>query len=104
MVPPDHNCPRNGGREEIRVVRGESESVIQTIVRGLAGIKGVPVSELDPLYDRVETEAMAALLSHARRADGAVGIEFTIDGYTVSLSNDGKVCIHDGTPVVAPSR
>ncbi|MFC4542031.1 HalOD1 output domain-containing protein [Halosolutus amylolyticus] len=78
--------------------------MVETILRGLARIEGVSRSELDPLYERVETDALAALLGHARDADCAVGVEFMTDDYTVRVSNDGRVYIHDGVPTVAPRR
>lgn len=100
MVPSNHNR-RNGDREEIRIARAESESLIQTILRGLATIKNRPVADVEPLYKQIDMDAVTALLDHARRSQSAVGIEFTIDDYTVQVSHDQEVYIHDGAPRMA---
>ncbi|WP_137290078.1 HalOD1 output domain-containing protein [Natronorubrum halophilum] len=98
-----HNHSRRSGddRVEIRTVRGESESVTHTILRGLATIENVPVTELDPLYEQVEMEALDALLAHANESDAAVNIEFTTPKYTVVVTHGDRVCIHDGEPAVS---
>ncbi|WIV66025.1 HalOD1 output domain-containing protein [Natrialbaceae archaeon AArc-T1-2] len=88
----------------VRTVHGDPDAVVQAILRGVAAVENDPVTELDPLYDRIETEALVDLLEHARESDSTVGIEFTVDDYTVAVADDGTVCIHDGRPAVTRLR
>ncbi|WP_161991510.1 HalOD1 output domain-containing protein [Natronorubrum aibiense] len=95
-----HDSPTDGARVTIRVVQGESESILRTILRGVAVAENVPVSELEPLYQRIETDALVALLNHADDVESGVRVEFTVHGHTVVVSDDGAVCITPATTAV----
>ncbi|SEH11076.1 hypothetical protein SAMN04487967_0183 [Natronorubrum sediminis] len=80
---------------EIRTVREDGESVTHMILRGLARSKNVPVSQLDSLYDDVETESVGDLLAHSRETDSNVSVTFTTDDHTVVVTSEDCVCIRD---------
>ncbi len=101
MVHYNHDRPGADDRVEVRTVCGDSESVTHTILRGLAAIKNVPVVELDPLYEQLETDALVTLLNHAQDSEGVVNVEFTLDEFTVVVTYEGDVYIHTGEPTVA---
>ena len=100
MVPQRDDYLGREDQVEIRTVRVDSESILDAIVRGLAVIEEVHVTDLDPLYEIIDTEALNSLLEHSNRTGGEISVEFTVDGYTVLVSQDGSVCIHDGNPVM----
>ncbi|MCU4744740.1 HalOD1 output domain-containing protein [Natronoglomus mannanivorans] len=74
--------------------------MVHTILRSLAALKNVPVAELDPLYDRLEPDALVSLMAHAKDAESTVNVEFTIDEFTVVVTHD-TVYVHTGEPIVA---
>ncbi|MCU4743735.1 hypothetical protein OB955_08750 [Halobacteria archaeon AArc-m2/3/4] len=84
---------------EIEVAFDDPETVTNALLQGLATLEGVPISDLTPLYDHVEPTALNTLLEHAQRDDRYVGIEFTVDEYTVVVTSDGPIRIHHGEPV-----
>ena len=88
-----HSCPSGEDCVTTQAVRGDAESVLQTILRGVAAIENVPIPELEPLYERIEPEALAALCSHADDAGSAVTVTFTAYGHTIVVSHDGRVCV-----------
>lgn len=74
---------QNKGTEDIEPVS------LQTI-RKIAAEEGVEPTELPPLHDTIETDALDALFASAEHASGRV--EFTYSGYNVSI--DGENHIH----------
>ncbi|WP_276255542.1 HalOD1 output domain-containing protein [Halomontanus rarus] len=77
----------------------DTETVLNALLRGLATMKGVPESELDPLYNHIDPEALHSLLEHAQRGDRYVGVEFTVDGHTVVVTSTGPIRLYRGDPV-----
>ena len=90
----DCECPRSDEQATLRVTREDTEPMFLTVLRGIAALENVPVTELDPLYDQVDTEALTALLSHGREVDSDVTVEFTVDDHDILVSQDGEVCIY----------
>ncbi|WP_049890360.1 HalOD1 output domain-containing protein [Natronorubrum sulfidifaciens] len=90
-------CPNGEECVTIRAVRGDAESILQTILRAVAAIENVPVTELESLYERIDPEALADLCSHADDAGSDVTVTFTDHGHTVVVSHDGRVCVQPGT-------
>lgn len=86
------------GEVEISPPFDDTEAVTNALARGLATITGVPESELTPLYDYVDTEALHALLEHAQRDGRYVSVEFTVDDYTVVVTSSGPIRIHRSNP------
>lgn len=100
MAPSNGSPSQDTNRVEVRALGDDSESVIQTTLRILAEMRGVPVGDLEPLYEQVETDAVVNLLTHAKEFDSAVCVEFTVEEYTVAVSHDNRDCPRDTTPVV----
>lgn len=92
-----HNRFQNGTPMEFQAERHGSESILETVLRGLAAVKDVPVTDLDPLYEQINPDALINFHRHAKEADTAVSIEFTVDEYTVTISQTDNVCISDRT-------
>lgn len=78
------------------------ESIVQAVIRGIATVKGVDPTDLEPLYREIEPEALEALMTHADELDYAVGVEFTFDGYAVLVRSGGRIRIDEGPPRTIP--
>ncbi|WP_306061461.1 HalOD1 output domain-containing protein [Natronococcus wangiae] len=89
----DQNDERqtDGGCIEIQTKRKESEPVSGTIIRGLAAVENVSISEVNPLYEQIDTDALDRLFSHAKHFHTDVAVEFSIDEYTVTVTCDDTV-------------
>ena len=90
----DCECPRSDEQATLRATREDTEPVFLTVLQGIAALENVPITELDPLYDQVDTEALTALLSHARNRDSDVTVEFAVEEYDVIVTQDGEVCVY----------
>lgn len=96
MVHHNHSRRPDDDRVEVRTVRDESESVTHMILRGLSVKKNVPIRELEPLYEQVETEALDSLLTHAEGTESTVSVEFATDDHTVVVTHRDCVCVRNG--------
>ncbi|MFB6309722.1 MAG: HalOD1 output domain-containing protein [Salinirussus sp.] len=75
----------------------EPESLTESVVKAVARREGVEESELPPLYDAIDTEALDRLF---RASGGSVTFEY--NGYRISVDHDGEVTFRDGnSPTVA---
>lgn len=100
MVAYDHDPPPTTEQIVVQTSGEGDESMLDTIVRALAIAKNVPASDLDPLYERVDSEALVSLLGRPQRHEATVCIEFAIDEHWVLVSNDRRVCVHVGDPAM----
>ena len=75
MEPVEHNC-------------------VTVIVREVADREGVDFTDLPPLYDRVDPEALETLAGSLGQ-DNEGEIEFTYCGYDVLIDGDGHVIVTD---------
>ena len=100
MATHSHDRSKDNDCIEIQTVRDESESILLTIMRTLAAAKNEPVTELDLLYDQIDFEPMVDLLAHTRDSDITVSVEFTIEDYTIVVSNNDIVYVHDEDPAL----
>ncbi|SFF78108.1 hypothetical protein SAMN04488063_0262 [Halopelagius inordinatus] len=100
MVTSDETPPEDANCVAVHALGEESESVIGETLRILADMEDVPVDDLEPLYHRVETDAVVSLLAHARESNSAVSVEFTVDEYTVAVSHDYRESPRDESQVV----
>ncbi|MFP9192677.1 HalOD1 output domain-containing protein [Natronosalvus vescus] len=89
------NAVADGGIE-IHAAYDEPHAVTTQLVRAVAAIDGVSPSELDSLYDSVDPESVSKLLSHAGEHDCRLSIEFTYEGYTIAVSDSGRIHVRDG--------
>ncbi|WP_254763324.1 HalOD1 output domain-containing protein [Natrinema marinum] len=69
------------------------ESAVRAVSRSLAAVKGVSEIELEPLYNRVEVDALDRMIRHANGRDGSVLVEFTIEGCTVHVTDERVIQI-----------
>ncbi|ELY53217.1 HalOD1 output domain-containing protein [Natronolimnohabitans innermongolicus] len=90
-----HSIPLADDAIVTRVQRYPDESVLEVVVRALTAIDGHSSAELEPLYERVDPEALAALLEHADRCGADVAVEFAVDEYGVVVRRDGTVYVHE---------
>lgn len=89
-----HRGVADGG-SDFRVDREPEESTTEAVLRGLAAVQGVPESEIDPLYEQVEIDALETLVRHANRRGRAIRVRFCADGYTVCVHEDRRIRIVD---------
>ncbi|MFP8953246.1 HalOD1 output domain-containing protein [Natrialbaceae archaeon A-arb3/5] len=99
MLDPGDDYTAPDGGTKIRLQYGDARSPTHEVVKGVAALQERSDTEIDPLYDRVQTEAMNTLIDHAQRGDRYVGVEFTLEEYAVVVTSDGTICITDEAPV-----
>lgn len=92
------------GGVDIRTEYDDKNAAITELIQALAVIEDTPMTELDPLYESIEIEAVAELLSHADKHDCTVGVEFAYSDFTVTIDGSGTIHIHDGSPKIARSE
>lgn len=92
------------GGVEIRTEYDDKNAAITELIQALAVIEDTPTTELEPLYESIEIEAVAELLCHADKHDCAVGVEFAYSEFTVTINGNGTIQIHDGPPEIARSK
>ncbi|QFU81737.1 HalOD1 output domain-containing protein [Natronorubrum aibiense] len=90
-----HDRLQNDTQVEIQTERQDPESIVETILRGLAALENVPVTELEPLYEQINPDALISFHRHAKDFDTSFTIEFAVDDYTIMLSQTDTVCIRD---------
>lgn len=74
------------------------ESLSVTIVQALADAADVDPTDLPPIYDYINPDAIDSL--HLDTREGApteLSLSFTVDNWNVFVSDDGQVRICDGT-------
>lgn len=69
--------------------------VSTTVVTAVARASGTDPTELPPLYEHVDPEALNALVTHNFNRPGHVDltVTFTFNGYDVVVSDDGEVVV-----------
>ena len=67
--------------------------MVQAIVRALSTTKGVPVTELDSLYESINTEAVNSLFGHAETRRTSICLEFTHRDHTVIVAQSGAIYV-----------
>lgn len=68
-----------------------SEAVVETV----ASREDVDPTELTPLYQSIDSEALDALVEAEERDDGLRQIAFTYHGYRVTITGDGVVDVDE---------
>lgn len=99
MLPHKNEHPIADGGTMIEVNYSDIESPTYAVVKGLAALKGIADTDVGPLYDQIQTEAMDRLLHHAQVSGCYVGLEFKIAKYTVLVRSDEQVLIYEDDPV-----
>ncbi|MDF9747252.1 HalOD1 output domain-containing protein [Natrinema salsiterrestre] len=69
----------------------------EAIVHAVAAVGGAAPSELSPLYDVVEPDALDSFIDHARRVGdaGTHQVWFTYEGFDVGVRSDGELRLRD---------
>lgn len=71
---------------------GRVPSPSEAVVRRVADFEGVDPTELLPLFDTIDPDALDAIVrSAAGNDDAGLRIEFTYHGYDVTVTGDGVV-------------
>ncbi|MFB6095831.1 MAG: HalOD1 output domain-containing protein [Haloferacaceae archaeon] len=80
---------------EYRTEFGPDETPTVAVTRAVASLDGVAPSDLEPLNDWLDPEALDALAGRRSSDDGVatVSAEFWYRGYEVCVANDGTVTI-----------
>ena len=74
------------------------ESVTDAILRGVADVEHCAPSDLPPLYDAVEPDALDALFEHGLPGEsGTLLLTFTYSDSTVVVHGDGTLRVTRGT-------
>lgn len=83
-----------------------NESFTETIVRTVADREGVEPTEIPPLHDVVDPDALNAVFSPTRRGTprNSGRVEFTYCGHEVVVRSDGRVHVGDGRRETSESR
>jgi hypothetical protein len=69
---------------------GKAEAVApsQAVVERVAGCEGVDHTELVPLFDAIDPDALNKLVERDREKGSALRITFTYHGYDVTVTGD----------------
>jgi hypothetical protein len=67
----------------------------EAIVKRVAALEGVDHTELVPLYECIDPDALNALVRWAEPSARPLQIEFTYHGYDVAVTGDGVVHIDE---------
>ncbi|RQH00868.1 HalOD1 output domain-containing protein [Natrarchaeobius oligotrophus] len=92
-----HKIVADGGSTTV-IEEQPSESTAQAVIRGVSAVQGTPKCDLDPLYNSIEPEALNELTRHSQRTTGETSVEFTYEGFTVEVQDEGSVQITDSPP------
>jgi hypothetical protein len=77
--------------------REGGESASDAVIRGIAAIEDVPVTDLDPLYGSICAESLDGLFGHADAHGASARVSFEFEGYTIHVRNDRTIRIADRT-------
>lgn len=76
-------------------VTPEAVAPSQAIVERVAALEDIDHTELDPLFEAVDPDALDALVDTTGRSDSALQMGFTHHGYEVTVTGDGVVHIDE---------
>ncbi|RQG98759.1 HalOD1 output domain-containing protein [Natrarchaeobius oligotrophus] len=73
------------------------DGLASTIISALSTVEDEPATELPPLYETIDVEAVGRLLEHAVAAGSnrELVLEFTVDDWDVTIVGDGRVLVYD---------
>lgn len=80
------------------------ESIVFALVNALAEAQEVDPTDLPPLYDVIDPDALTNLLDrHGKEVDLNIVIGFRLGTWKVFVRADGRIRICDGTQVTDPA-
>lgn len=71
-----------------------TQSVAGEVVSAVATIKNTQETDLEPLYDTVDTDALEVLVSASAGHRGAVEVQFRYEGLEITVSGTGDIWLH----------
>lgn len=84
---------RADGGFTIVVEEQPDESPTRAILRGVAALKGAKETDLDPLYDSIDVDAMEEMMEHSRNRDTKARLKFSFEGCTIHVGDEGDITI-----------
>ena len=87
-----------GERHEAQYDRLSSESLSVSVATAVATVRGVPVTELEPLHYTIDTDALERLFeprSDGLRSGGRVTFEYA--GCDVTVTASGQILVEEST-------
>lgn len=84
--------------------RGSDRTLLETLVGALAEAEGVDATELPPLQEAIDVDALVQLFE---RHEGETGMEaivgFEYEGWNVFVRADGRISVCDAAETVEPT-
>jgi len=88
------------GQSEFECVFDVDESPSHGVVRAISAVKGVEPTDVDPLYDSIDPNALNAIFSDTTGAGGSdIRVSFRVDDLEVEVSEDRRVTVRPVTAV-----
>jgi hypothetical protein len=86
-----------GGSSSHEVRFGDNgKSVVQTITDAIMDVEDCDLTDLPPIYESVDAEALAQLMDHREeRSEPTVKVSFSYVGWIVTVRDDGLVTVDD---------
>lgn len=81
------------GKDKLTVDYHEYESPTHAIVASIASLENTAVTDIDPLFNSIDTESLNQMLFHATNHDHPVAVETEIKSYQVTVQSDGTVTV-----------
>ena len=88
------------GRSEFEYVFDVDESPSHGVVRAISAVKGIDPTDVDPLYDSLDPNALDAIFSgttEARESD--IHVSFRVGDLEIEVSGDRRVTVRPMTAV-----
>lgn len=76
----------------------DGETPTEAVVRAVSSVVGSPETELDPIYETIDPDALDALFDGgwcATSHDGGGYVVFDYEGHRVCVERDGTVVVHE---------
>lgn len=87
---------------DVRYDPDDAQGLLEVLVEGLADAGDVAATELPPLYETIDVEAITDLFSGANGSVGEKLLTFTVGNWHVFIHADGRIRICDERKVVDP--
>lgn len=78
------------------------DDLTTALLEAVATAEGTPATELSPMYETVDLDALVLLLEHAWRAGTDATYSFQCGRWNVFVSADGRIRVCDNTAPTEP--
>lgn len=89
---------RPDGGTEIVAEYGDEKSITRAVLEGIAAFEECSERDLEPLYERIDPNALDKLLHHAQNKGRSLTVSFTMGEYTVFVQSNEEVRITSDPP------